>query len=80
MKDKNKYLIQLGANIRLRRKELSISQEELANSADIDRSYVGGIERGERNISILTLLKLVNCLKTSLSQITANIIDEDYDE
>lgn len=64
-----KNLVQLGDNIRLRRIKMGISQEELAFKVGIDRSYLGGIERGERNISILTLVKLaigLNCKTADL--------------
>jgi len=43
------YLKILGDNIRMKRKEKDISQEQLSNIADIDRSYCGSIERAERN-------------------------------
>ena len=47
-----------GKNLRKQRKENGLSQEELALSAELDRSYVGGIERGERNPSLNVILQL----------------------
>ncbi len=44
--------VQFGKNLRSKRKSLNIAQDELANLADIDRSYVGRIERGEVNITL----------------------------
>jgi transcriptional regulator with XRE-family HTH domain len=48
--DKDKHLVKLGMAIRARRKELLLSQEALADYAGIDRSHMGKIERGERNV------------------------------
>jgi len=42
-------LSKLGQIIRSRRESLKLSQEDLADKADLDRTYIGGIERGERN-------------------------------
>jgi len=61
-KDRN-YLKRLGLNIRSIRAQKGISQESLALAADLDRSYVGGVERGERNISALNLKKIANALE-----------------
>ena len=51
-------LILIGKAIRAYRKQMGISQEQLAVDADIDRSYLGGIERGEHNFAIITLIKI----------------------
>jgi transcriptional regulator with XRE-family HTH domain len=63
----------LGIIIKKLRKDKSISQEELALLADIDRTYVGDIEKGERNISIDVLEKLANTLEISMSEIFTQI-------
>ena len=70
---KEKELVRLGNNIRLARKTKGLSQERLALNADIDRSYVGGIERGERNVSFLTLIKIAKCLDCDLSELVEGI-------
>lgn len=57
-----KVLVELGRVVRRTRKEQGISQEQLALSADLDRSYVGGVERGEHNLTVMTLVKLANAL------------------
>ena len=59
---KSTSLTKLGQNIRRLRKEQHISQEELARRAGIDRTYMGGIERGERNITLLMLEKISKAL------------------
>ena len=52
----------VGQRIRELRNEIGISQEALANKAEIDRTYVTDVENGRRNISIENLQKLVNAL------------------
>jgi transcriptional regulator with XRE-family HTH domain len=52
----------LAANIRAMRKKLGISQEELADLAGLHRTYVGSIERGERNVSIDNIERLARAL------------------
>lgn len=73
MSKKNKYLVELGEHIRDARKAKGLSQEQLALQAEIDRSYVGGIERGERNVSFLTLVKLAICLDCDVSKFSKGI-------
>lgn len=48
--------------VRVERQALGLSQEALADKANIDRSYMGGIERGEHNIAIMNLLKIADAL------------------
>ena len=73
MSKKNKHLIELGDQIREARKAKNLSQEQLALHAEIDRSYVGGIERGERNVSFLTLVKIAICLECDVSKFVKGI-------
>lgn len=70
---KNKHLIELGNQIRNLRKAKGLSQEQLALQAEVDRSYVGGIERGERNVSFLTLVKIAECLGCYIAKFTKQI-------
>lgn len=58
-----------GHVIRTLRKEKNISQEKLALNADIDRTYISDIEKGERNVSIETAKKLADCLQISLQNL-----------
>ncbi|WDF55455.1 helix-turn-helix domain-containing protein [Mucilaginibacter sp. KACC 22063] len=53
----------IGLRIRECRKELGISQESLANKADIDRTYVTDVENGRRNISVENLEKILIALQ-----------------
>ncbi|NBW92364.1 MAG: XRE family transcriptional regulator [Actinobacteria bacterium] len=59
----------LGLNIRTRRKELSISQEELARLCSIDRSYMGQIERGSANPSLAVINAIAYALVMSASDL-----------
>ena len=52
----------LGANIRAYRLRAGLSQEELAEKADLHRTYVGAIERGDRNVSLKNIERLANAL------------------
>ena len=62
-------LVALGQAIRSIRTELRMSQESLANSASLDRSYVGGIERGEHNLTVINLIKIADQLHMKPSDI-----------
>jgi transcriptional regulator with XRE-family HTH domain len=62
-------LAALGAAIRKRRVTKGLSQEALAYEAGIDRSYMGGIERGEHNLAIVNLKKIADRLGVSLERL-----------
>lgn len=62
-------LARIGAVIRAQRKAINLSQEAFADEAGIDRSHMGKIERGERNVTMLNLLKIAQALKTVPSNI-----------
>lgn len=59
----------LGAAIRERRAKLGLSQEDLAFKADLDRSYIGGIERGEHNLSLINLCRIAQSLDLSATKL-----------
>lgn len=69
--DAESYLQALGAGIRATRERLNISQEELGFRAELDRTYVSGIERGVRNPTVKTLLVLARALETKPSKLLA---------
>lgn len=66
-------LLALGAEIKSSRQAIGMSQEELAYRADLDRSYVGGIERGEHNVALMSLVKLAKALGVKVSDLTKRI-------
>ena len=55
----------LGIAIRSRRRSLKLSQEILGNRAGLHRTYIGSIERGERNITLFNMFRLARALETS---------------
>jgi len=58
-----KILKLLGKNVKKCRLANNLSQEELAKKAGLHRTYIGGIERGERNVSLLNIEKIAKALK-----------------
>lgn len=59
----NPALVKLGAAIRAASLDKQLSQEALADKANIDRSYIGGIERGEHNVALINLMKIADALE-----------------
>lgn len=64
---KNEILIQFGEKVRELRKEKGLSQEELAFKADLHRTYIGMIERAEKNITLLNIERLAKALEVNPS-------------
>lgn len=58
----------VGKRVKQLRNEREISQEELANLAGLDRTYITSVECGKRNISIVNIEKLANALHVSLKE------------
>lgn len=67
--DQNKAKKQLGSAIRKKRQELDYSQEAFACQCGVQRTYMGAIERGERNISLMNIIKVSNALNIKPSQL-----------
>lgn len=59
----------LGQRIRELRNKSELSQEKLAFTCDLDRTYIGSVERGERNISIINLQKIAAALNIELHEL-----------
>lgn len=64
-----KELVSLGKTIRALRLKIGLSQEAFADEVGIDRSYLGGIERGEHNLAMMNLLKISKTLNIPLSEL-----------
>ena len=58
-----------GERVRQLRKEKGLSQEALALACDLDRSYIGGVERGERNISLVNIHKIASALSVNAREL-----------
>lgn len=69
--DHERALGKLGDAIRTRRQQLGISQEALAHAAGINRTHMGEVERGSRNVSFMTVLKLAKAMGTTGSDLVA---------
>jgi len=65
----DEVLRRLGIRIRSIRGQVKISQEELGHLAKLHRTYIGAIERGERNPSVLSLKKIADALKVELGDL-----------
>lgn len=61
--------IRFGKALRWRRGKLGLSQEEFADLCGLDRTYVGGIERGERNVSLVNIERVAKALNISVPEL-----------
>jgi transcriptional regulator with XRE-family HTH domain len=69
-------LIKLGLKIRELREKSGLTQEELAFISNLHRTYIGMIERAEKNITITTLFKISNALGVSIKEIMQDFDDK----
>jgi len=69
MKLNEEILIKFGKKVREKRKGKGLSQEQLAFKANLHRTYIGMIERAEKNITLLNIQKIANALEISIKEI-----------
>ena len=69
MQSKNNILIKFGEKVRDLRKERKLSQEQLAHVANVHRTYIGMIERAEKNITLLNIEKIATALDVSVDEL-----------
>lgn len=72
MRKKHPSLIKIGRLIRELRKERGFSQESFASEVGLDRTYMGSVERGERNVAALNLIKIAKTLKVEVGALFPN--------
>ena len=72
MADKD-ILQRFGNRVRRLRKDCDWSQEDLAAECGLDRTYVGGIERGERNVALRNIQKIASALEISISELLTDL-------
>lgn len=69
----NPELQKFGDRVRMLRKAQNLSQEQLAERSGLHRNYIGGIERGERNVALLNILRLAKALGVTPSELMKEI-------
>ena len=69
-------LHQLGSAVRQRRRKLGLSQEQLAERSGLHRNYIGGVERGERNVGFINLQRIASGLEVSLAELVRRMEDK----
>ena len=70
---RDKTLVAFGRNIARIRDEQGFSQDKLAEKADLDRTYLSGIERGVRNPGIKTVIRLASALSVTVDQLCKGV-------
>jgi len=61
--------IRFGRALRLRREKLGVSQEAFADMCQLDRTYIGGIEGGERNVALVNIEKIAKTLRLTIAEL-----------
>ena len=72
-------LLTLGTRIRALRSERGWSQEGFADRCGLDRTYIGGIERGERNLAVLNILRIARTLGVSVGDLFKTVDAADFE-
>jgi transcriptional regulator with XRE-family HTH domain len=73
MPNRNSSLLQFGRNIAHLRNDAGLSQDKLAEKADLDHTYLSGIERGVRNPGIKIVIRLARALRVSVDQLCKGV-------
>lgn len=66
-------LKRFGETLREHRQRAGLSQEKLAAKAGIDRTYVGGAERGERNVALVNIVRLAEALNVTAAELLTGL-------
>jgi len=70
---KNDILIVFGRRVRELRKDAGWSQEEFADEVGLDRTYIGGIERGERNLALRNIHRIAQTFDMTIAELMDNV-------
>jgi len=73
MADSKDILVRFGTRVRELRSQCGWSQEEFALECDLDRTYKGGIERGERNLALRNIVKIALALEITVAELFEGI-------
>ena len=73
MPKRNTSLLRFGQNMRKQREAKNLTQETLAERAELDRTYISDVERGVRNVSMLSMLRIAKALGSSVSELSKGI-------
>ena len=73
MRKQEDILVRFGQRVRELRKEQGHSQEGFAAACELDRTYMGGIERGERNLALRNIEKIADALGISISELMEGV-------
>jgi transcriptional regulator with XRE-family HTH domain len=73
--EKKDYLKKYGDNVRYHRKLSGFSQEELAERCGLHRTYIGSVERGERNITLINMIRIADALTIQLTELLQGITE-----
>jgi transcriptional regulator with XRE-family HTH domain len=65
--------VRFGKAVRKRRHKLGVSQEAFADLCGLDRTYVGGIERGERNVALVNIERIAGAFRISLAELLRGV-------
>lgn len=78
--DEENILLQFGKHVKMLRQQKKLSQEQLALIAELDRTYISGIERGRRNVSLINLFKIAKSLDIPPHKIISFELDGKNDD
>ena len=70
----NSTLSQFGKNVRKKRELKTLSQEDLADLSGLHRTYISSVERGQRNVSLINIIKITKALECEIGELFNKII------
>jgi len=71
-RDDRRFLEQVGFRVRERRLDLKMTQADLGEAADLHRTFIGSVERGERNVALLSLRRIAAALRVRVTDLLAD--------